>query len=113
MSTTQIAAPATEAAAPTGSRFPLFPLFKTGQISATPGAVDALQKNGQTTAHFLIRHVTGDWLELPEEDQNTNRESIACGARIFSAYAMKNGEKLWIITEADRSVTTLFLPDEY
>lgn len=89
------------------------PLFTMGQICATPGALDALEKNGQNPARFLARHVTGDWLEMCAEDQETNREALTCGARVFSAYAMKDGEKLWVITESDRSVTTLLLPSEY
>ena len=50
---------------------------------------------------------------MDAEDQQTNREALECGARVFSSYATKNGQKLWIITEADRSVTTLLLPSEY
>ena len=89
------------------------PLFSLGQVCYTPGALDALADNGQIPLTFLARHVTGDWQELCSEDQETNREALTCGARILSAFAMKNGTKLWVITESDRSVTTLLLPSEY
>ena len=56
---------------------------------------------------------TGDWSEMVEEDQAANRQAIAEGSRVFSAYHLGTGVKLWVITEADRSATTLLLPDEY
>jgi hypothetical protein len=101
-------APAPQAASTTPG-----PLFSLGQVCFTPGALDALADNEQIPLTFLARHVTGDWQELCQEDQETNREALTCGARIFSAFAMKNGAKLWVITESDRSVTTLLLPSEY
>ena len=92
---------------------PKRPLFTLGQACATPGALDALEKNQQDPARFLARHVTGDWLEMCAQDQQTNSEALIHGARVFSAYAMNDGKKLWVITESDRSVTTLLLPSEY
>ncbi len=92
---------------------PKRPLFTLGQACATPGALDALEQNQQDPARFLARHVTGDWLEMCAQDQETNREALVHGARVFSAYTMKDGKKLWVITESDRSVTTLLLPSEY
>lgn len=89
------------------------PLFTLGQLCATPGAMALLEQNGQQPIHFIARHVSGDWSEMDAEDQQTNREALECGARVFSSYATKDGQKLWIITEADRSVTTLLLPSEY
>ncbi|MDE3075945.1 MAG: plasmid related protein [Chloroflexota bacterium] len=62
---------------------------------------------------LLFRHVSGDWGELDEEDKAENELSLREGFRLLSAYTLRNGEKIWIITEADRSVTTLLLPDEY
>ena len=62
---------------------------------------------------FLKRHVTGDWGELDEEDRRENEESIVHGLRLLSAYTLSNGTRIWIITEADRSATTLLLPSEY
>jgi hypothetical protein len=66
----------------------------------------------------LLRHCRGDWGDLKEEDKAMNEEALISGARIFSAYAIPQGfklteEKLWIITEADRSVTTLLFPSDY
>ena len=91
----------------------VFPLFNMGRVCATPGALDALTTNKQNYIDFLSRHVTGDWLEMCEDDQETNRNAVDDDVRVFSAYSLKNGSKLWVITEHDRSVTTLLLPSEY
>ena len=66
-------------------------------------------KNQGTGQH----HVAGDWGELDEEDRRENELSVARGFRLLSSYTLSSGEKLWIITEADRSSTTLLLPSEY
>ncbi len=87
--------------------------FALGQIVATPGSLRALQKAEQSPAAFLDRHVQGDWGELCDEDKKENEVSLQQGYRIFSAYTTNAGEKIWIITEADRRVTTLLLPEEY
>ena len=87
--------------------------FPLGQIVATPGALEALQIAEQSPAAFLNRHVTGDWGELCDEDKKANDISLRHGYRILSAYTTGVGEKIWIITEADRSVTTILLPEEY
>jgi hypothetical protein len=89
------------------------PKFALGQIVATPGALQALEATGQTPLEFLQRHVAGDWGELDEHDRQENELSLKHGFRILSAYHLNNGTKLWIITEADRSATTLLLPSEY
>ena len=60
-----------------------------------------------------MRHLTGDWGELSEADKAENELSVREGFRILSAYTMSKGVKIWVITEADRSVTTFLLPDEY
>jgi len=87
------------------------PLFSLGQVVATPGALIALEKAGQTPLEFLARHVRG---ELSEEDQKENRFSLERGFRLLSSYRTDAGDtKLWVITEADRSVTTILLPEEY
>lgn len=88
-------------------------LFPLGQVVATPGALDALEEAEQSPLYFLQRHQTGDWSEMVEEDQEENRLSVEKGLRVFSSYKMKSGKKLWVITEWDRSVTTLLLPQEY
>jgi hypothetical protein len=93
------------------SKTPLFPL---GQIVATPGALAALGKAGQTPLEFLARRVRGDWGELCEEDRKENQLSLERGFRLLSSYRTSSGDaKVWVITEADRSVTTLLLPEEY
>jgi hypothetical protein len=89
------------------------PLFSLGQVVATPGALAALGKTGQTPLEFLSRHVRGEWGELDEEDRRENQLSLKRGFRLLSSYRTNAGDKVWIITEADRSVTTLLLPDEY
>ena len=92
----------------------LTPLFSLGQIVSTPGALSALGDEGTSSDALLQRHVTGDWGELSEEDRRENELSVKEGFRILSSYKLpRTGVKLWIITEADRSATTLLLPDEY
>jgi hypothetical protein len=88
-------------------------LFELGRIVATPGALQALEAAGEQPAQFLDRHASGDWGELDDEDKQENEFSLRNGFRIFSAYTTSAGEKIWIITEADRSATTLLLPQEY
>lgn len=87
--------------------------FPPGQIVATPGALEALSDAGQTPLEFLRRHLMGDWGEVDATDAAENELALQEGYRLLSAYRTKLGVKLWIITEADRSVTTLLLPDEY
>ena len=90
------------------------PLFPLGQIVSTPGALDALARANQQPDAFLNRHAAGDWgAELSEEDKAENEYSLQHGFRILSSYRTIAGEKLWVITEADRSVTSLILPKEY
>jgi hypothetical protein len=87
--------------------------FPLGRVGATPGALRALEQAGQMPAEFLDRHMNGDWGDVPEEDKQENEFSVAHGLRILSAYTTSAGEKIWIITEADRSSTTILLPSEY
>ncbi len=90
------------------------PLFPLGRIVSTPGALDALAAEGADAVALLKRHVSGDWGTLSEEDRQENELSVKEGFRILSAYVLPSiGIKLWIITEADRSATTLLLPNEY
>jgi len=89
------------------------PAFELGQIVATPGALAAIKKAGQQPGEFLTRHVNRDWGDLDEEDRKENESSLEHGFRLLSAYKTNAGDRLWIITEADRSVTTLLLPEEY
>ena len=87
--------------------------FALGQTFITPGAEEALQIAGQTATEFLRRHMSGDWGELSDEDVKDNEFSLKEGLRLLSAYQTGKGQKLWIITEADRSATTILLPSEY
>jgi hypothetical protein len=87
--------------------------FDLGQMVMTPGADESLRGAQQTPLEFLVRLKHGDWGELPPEDIRENEWSLENGARLFSAYRTRTDEKLWVITEWDRSVTTLLLPEEY
>jgi hypothetical protein len=89
------------------------PLFPLGQVVATPGALAALEDAGQNPAEFLGRHVTGDWGDLDEHDRRENELSLRQGLRLLSAYQTSKGVRIWVITEWDRSATTILLPDEY
>jgi hypothetical protein len=87
--------------------------FAMGQIVATPGALMALEEAGQLPQEFLHRHAAGEWGDLDEHDRRANDQALRGGGRLLSAYITKNGTKIWIITEWDRSVTTILLPSEY
>ncbi len=87
--------------------------FPLGGVVATPGALRALEKAEQLPAEFLDRHVNGDWGDVPEDDKQENEFSVEHGFRILSAYTTSAGDRIWIITEADRSATTILLPSEY
>jgi hypothetical protein len=87
--------------------------FSLGRIYATPGAQAALAAAGQRPVAFLARHHQGDWGEVDAADQAANETALKTGARLLSAYTTTQGERLWLITEADRSATTLLLPEEY
>jgi hypothetical protein len=88
------------------------PLFTLGRIVATPAARETLGELNYSSLDLLRRHMSGDWTEMDSEDQQSNREAIVEGDRIFSAYTIQ-GTKFWVITEADRSATTILLPSEY
>jgi hypothetical protein len=88
------------------TRFPL------GATQATPAALDHLVAAGVTARELLVRHAAGDWGEVPAEDAAENELSVRVGFRIISNYVIA-GEKVWIITEADRSLTTVLLAQEY
>jgi hypothetical protein len=87
--------------------------FTLGQTFITPGAQEAIQIAGQTEIEFLRRHMSGDWGDLSDDDIIENEASLKEGFRILSSYQTVNGQQLWIITEADRSATTILLPSEY
>jgi hypothetical protein len=88
-------------------------LFSLGQMLLTPGALEALEVAGQSPQEFILRHARLEQGELSAEDHKENLFSVDKHLRIFSAYRTAKGVKLWCITEADRSCTTLLLPSEY
>jgi hypothetical protein len=93
---------------------PTIPLFPAGQIVATPGALALLEQANKTRLEFVSRHLRGDWGDdLCQDEKTENELSLKQGFRLLSSYKVTESEKLWIITEADRSVTTLLLPSEY
>jgi len=88
--------------------------FPLGRIVATPAALAALAKSGDSAHALLMRHVTGDFGVVCKEDWQSNDDAIASGERVFSAYMLKDGKtKLWVITEADRSSTCVLMPEDY
>jgi hypothetical protein len=90
--------------------------FPLGKVFATPGALSAMMDHPDGPGiglECLLRHATGDWGDMDAEDKHANEEALRVGARIFSAYIIAPGVKLWVITESDRSSTTILTPDEY
>ncbi len=92
---------------------PTIPLFSAGQIVATPGALALLEQANKTPLEFLSRHLRGDWGDLCQEDKTENELSLKHGFRLMSSYRINEAAMVWVITEADRSVTTILLPSEY
>lgn len=88
------------------------PLFALGTTVATPGALNLLDRAEANASTYLARHQSGDFGAICLDDEQANRVAILHGFRILSAYNISD-EKLWVITEADRSATTLLLPSEY
>jgi hypothetical protein len=89
-------------------------LFSLGQVVATPGAMETLEELGVTPLSLIDRHISGDWSDMDAEDQEANRQAIKNGSRVFSSYRFPPDDtKIWVITEADRSSTTILLPEEY
>ena len=86
--------------------------FNPGSIVATPGALEALRASGSHPLAYLNRHLSGDWGEVDEHDRRENEVSLEAGFRLMSVYTLPSGATIWLITEADRSVTTFLLPDE-
>ena len=85
--------------------------FRTGQIVSTPNALNHLSQDDIRSG--IIRHQAGDWGDLDADDRKENDLSLERGTRILSAYHASNGVTFWIITEADRSSTTVLLPEDY
>jgi hypothetical protein len=90
-----------------------FGRFQLGQVVATPEALAVLHRADQMPEEFLSRHRAGDWGEVSQEDRMENEVSVLNGYRILSVYLTRLGETVWILTEADRSISTILLPEEY
>lgn len=87
--------------------------FSPGSVVATPGALEAFRESGDDPLAYLVRHLAGDWGDVDQRDRRENELSVQHGWRILSSYRTSNGTRFWIITEPDRSVTTILLPAEY
>lgn len=85
-------------------------VLQLGRVVATAGVLGKLTR--MQLVEPLHRHCTGDWGEIDDEDRATNDRAVRDGDRVLSAYTVA-GHRIWIITEADRSVTTVLFPDEY
>ena len=104
--------PVTQTDRPRTTRLPL------GHVVATPGALEVIRDHGLDVVSLLHRHRAGDWGAVSEHDAQANDHAVEHGARVLSAYDLPSvegraGGRLWIITEADRSATTVLLPSEY
>lgn len=88
--------------------------FKLGRCLSTRNAAQLMGKQDINPLHLLMRHVNGDDGDLSADDKALNAAAIASGKdRVFSAYNLSSGDRLWVITEWDRSLTTILLPDDY
>ena len=92
--------------------------FALGVVVATPGSLEAFNSSGEQPAPFLKRHMAGDWGLVDVDDSKANETALEDGSRILSAYNLRSGERIWIITEAvgddgRRASTCILLPDEY
>src|SRR3982751_2648732 len=85
--------------------------FNLGRLVATANAEGTIPREDMMKA--LSRHISGDWGEVGPEDWQENELSLKEGFRLFSVYRDRNGVKFWVITEADRSATTVLLPEDY
>lgn len=92
---------------------PITPLFPFGQVVSTPGALEAMQAANVSPLALLHRHLRGDWGNLDKQDKQLNDLAVRDGTRILSAYDIAEGQRIWLITEADRSSTCFLFPSEY
>jgi hypothetical protein len=103
----QVTTPTYTNSTPSAVRFPL------GHLYLTPGAIEVLEDAEQTAQEFISKHARLEQGELCDEDHRENLFSVDKPLRIFSAFKTANGVKIWVISEADRSATTILLPSEY
>ncbi len=87
--------------------------FEMGQLVATPAALALLEETGTDYMLLLRRHMHGDWGNLGDEDKRANDTATKLGGRIFSSYNVTDTQKIWIITESDRSSTCVMTPEDY
>ena len=88
------------------------PFFPLGRVVATPGALKLLEEASEDPLCYLARDASGGWGEVDAQDRQENELSLKHGWRVLSSYLV-GGKAIWVITEADRSYTTILLPDEY
>ncbi|MFC3532025.1 hypothetical protein ACFOLG_07485 [Vogesella facilis] len=89
------------------------PRLPLGRLLATPAALSALQTVDVLIFALVNRHAFGDWGDVSDEDRQHNDLAAVAGERVLSSYSLPNGQKVWIITEWDRSITTVLLPEDY
>lgn len=87
--------------------------FEFGQIIITPGVAETFRECQSWVALCLRRHLLNDWGDLDAHDKRVNNDAVKHGGRLLSEYRRESGVRLWIITESNRSATTLLLPSEY
>ncbi len=87
--------------------------FDFGRVVATTTLVNYCEKKGFSMLPYLIRHANGDWGDVCKEDWKSNDEALKNGERLLSEYKLPDGRRIWIITEWDRSATTLLFPEDY
>lgn len=87
--------------------------FPLGMVVATYGALSAFAETKENYLSYLMRHAGGEWGEVCPEDARANDQALDGGERLLSSYKLRDGTKIWIITEADRSSTCILLPEEY
>ena len=87
--------------------------FGLGLTTITPAALEALECLGVSPSELLERHVAGDWGDVPPEDARENEHALERGFRIMSSYPLSDEVRVWVLTEADRSSTTILLAEEY
>src|SRR5690348_2838388 len=89
------------------------PKFELGALVSTPGALDLLQRAGKHPLEYVIQHLQGQWGDLDDHDRLVNDQALEHGGRLLSSYKVLGEERIWIISEYDRSATTILLPQEY
>jgi len=87
--------------------------FNLGQVVATRTLAEYCAERNYSMLPYLIRHGNCDWGGVCDDDKQANEEALKEGLRILSSYKLPDGKKFWIITEADRSATTLLFPEDY